>query len=115
MYLWWSVSQASHNEQGSDYQDQSQEKEETTQGKSAHYQKHEAFCGGFSVGGVMPARSKAQRRLMGACEHGADFASCPKHMTHQQMHDFAATPEKGLPVRISKKADKNLRRGYAGK
>ena len=48
----------------------------------------------------MPAESKSQRRLFGACEHGADFPECSKmrkSMTHEQMHDFAKTPEKGLP------------------
>lgn len=51
----------------------------------------------------MPAESKAQRRFFGACEHGADYASCPKHMTKDQMHDFAATKEKGLPEHVAKK------------
>ena len=51
----------------------------------------------------MPAVSKAQRRLFGACEHGASYAACPKGMTHEQMHDFAATKEKGLPERKEKK------------
>ncbi len=45
---------------------------------------------------------------MGACEHGANYAACPKGMTKQQMHDFAATPEMGLPAR--KKGNKTLRR-----
>jgi hypothetical protein len=63
----------------------------------------------------MPARSKAQRRFMAMCEHGIHTsANCPD-MTKDQLHDFAATPEKGLPVKVSKKADKNLRRGYGGK
>lgn len=39
---------------------------------------------------------------MGACEHGADYASCPKHMTREQMHDFAITKDKGLPEHVSK-------------
>lgn len=47
----------------------------------------------------MPAVSKAQQRLMAACEHGAGYSSCPKDMTKQQMHDFAATPRTGLPAR----------------
>lgn len=50
----------------------------------------------------MPAKSIAQRRLMGACEHGAGYASCPKGMSKGQMHDFATTPEKGLPMRKKK-------------
>lgn len=51
----------------------------------------------------MPATSVAQRRLMAACEHGAGYASCPKSMTKSQEHDFAKTPEKGLPERKDKK------------
>ena len=47
------------------------------------------------------ARSVAQRRLMGACEHGADWESCPKHMTKKQMHDFAVTKERGLPEHVA--------------
>jgi hypothetical protein len=50
----------------------------------------------------MPAESKSQRRLMGACSHGAKYASCPKGMTKAQMRDFASTPEKGLPMRVKK-------------
>ncbi len=45
---------------------------------------------------------------MAACEHGAGYASCPTGMTHQQMHDFAATPRKGLPVRVQKLAEGGL-------
>jgi hypothetical protein len=54
----------------------------------------------------MPAESKSQQRLMGAAEHGADFPLAKKlrkQMTHQQLHDFAAGPEKGKPERVSKK------------
>ena len=53
----------------------------------------------------MPARSKAQRRLMGAAEHGADFPMAQKirkSMSKSQMHDFAVTREKGLPRRVKK-------------
>jgi hypothetical protein len=52
----------------------------------------------------MPAKSQAQQRLMAACEHGAGWSSCP-NMTHQQFHDFAATPRTGLPVHVRKKYD----------
>lgn len=46
----------------------------------------------------MPAKSKAQRRFFGMCEHNPKAsANCPKGMTKEQMHDFAATKEKGLP------------------
>lgn len=47
----------------------------------------------------MPSVSQSQQRLMAACEHGAGWASCP-HMTHSQLHDFAATPRKGLPDHV---------------
>lgn len=51
----------------------------------------------------MPSVSKAQRRLMGAAEHGADFPMAQKlrqTMTHEQLHDFASTKEKGLPTHV---------------
>ncbi len=46
----------------------------------------------------MSSVSKAQRRFMGLCEHDPQHAKgkCPD-MTQQQFHDFASTPEKGLP------------------
>ena len=50
----------------------------------------------------MPAKSKAQANLMRAAEHGAQFPMAQKvraSMTHQQLHDFAATKTKGLPKR----------------
>ena len=50
----------------------------------------------------MPAKSKAQQQFMGICEHNPQHAQgqCPD-MTHQQFHDFAATPTKGLPQHVS--------------
>lgn len=51
----------------------------------------------------MPAKSKAQSNLMRAAEHGASFPlarSIRSEMTHQQMHAFAATPQKGLPAHV---------------
>lgn len=48
----------------------------------------------------MPSESKAQQRLMGAAEHGADFPMARKiraSMTHAQMHDFASGSMKGKP------------------
>lgn len=47
----------------------------------------------------MPATSIAQRRFFGGWEHDPEgmHGARPK-MTHEQMHDFAATPEKGLPM-----------------
>jgi len=53
----------------------------------------------------MPARSKAQRRLMGAAEHGATFPMAKAvrgSMSKSQMHDFSATKEKGLPKHVKK-------------
>lgn len=47
----------------------------------------------------MPAKSVAQRRLMGACSHGADYDSCPKGMSHEKMREYASTPERDLPKR----------------
>ena len=51
----------------------------------------------------MPARSKAQQRLFGACEHGVKLDACPKHMTKGQMRDYARTPRKGLPEHVKRK------------
>lgn len=51
----------------------------------------------------MPSVSKAQQRLMGAAEHGANFPMARKirqSMTHQQMHDFASGSEKGKPEHV---------------
>lgn len=51
----------------------------------------------------MPAKSKAQQRLMAAAEHGADFPMAKKiraSMTHEQMHDFAAGSMKGKPAHV---------------
>lgn len=52
----------------------------------------------------MPAKSKAQQRLMQAAEHGADFPLAKKlraSMTHQQLHDFAAGSEQGKPQHVT--------------
>jgi hypothetical protein len=54
----------------------------------------------------MPSLSQAQQRLFGAAEHGATFPLARKlraSMTHQQLHDFAATKRAGLPVHVPKK------------
>ena len=51
----------------------------------------------------MPAKSRAQQRLMQAAEHGADFPMARKvreSMTHAQMHDFAVGSEKGKPEHV---------------
>ena len=47
----------------------------------------------------MPATSKAQQRYMAIAEHNPGALRGPKpKMTHQQLHDFAATPTKKLPL-----------------
>jgi hypothetical protein len=59
----------------------------------------------------MPAKSKAQQRLMGAAEHGANFPMARKirsTMTGQQMHDFASGSEKGKPVHVGSHPHANL-------
>lgn len=50
----------------------------------------------------MPAVSKAQRIAMAIAEHHPEKLK-PENkglaeMTHKQLHDFASTPEKGLPA-----------------
>lgn len=51
----------------------------------------------------MPSTSQKQQIVMAIAEH--DPAKLYKRnrgllrMSHQQLHDFAATPRKGLPVR----------------
>ena len=53
----------------------------------------------------MPAKSKAQQRLMGAAEHGAQFPMAKQvraSMTLGQLHDFAVGPMTGKPTRVAK-------------
>jgi hypothetical protein len=52
----------------------------------------------------MPSVSRAQQRLMGAAEHGANFPMAKKvrsSMTMGQMHDFAMGSEQGKPQHVS--------------
>lgn len=54
----------------------------------------------------MPAPSKAQRRLAAIAEHDPD-AVYPSNrgilgMAKGQLHEFAATKEKGLPDKVAK-------------
>jgi len=52
----------------------------------------------------MPAKSKAQQRLMAGWEHNPRQMKGPRpDMTKAELHDFAATPTKGLPERVKKK------------
>lgn len=69
---------------------------------------------------MMPSNSKAQRHLMAAAEHGATFPMAKQlraTMSHRQLHDFAATPEKGLPAHVghpSRNLGKYLRAPLSG-
>jgi hypothetical protein len=51
----------------------------------------------------VPAVSKKQRRAMAIAEHHPEELSEKNSsllgMSHGQLHDFASTPEKGLPER----------------
>ena len=52
----------------------------------------------------MPAESKSQQIAMASAEHAPSKLYARNKamlgMTHQQLHDFAATKEKGLPKRV---------------
>lgn len=52
----------------------------------------------------MPARSKAQQRLIAAAEHGADFPMARKvraSMSRDQMHEFASGSMAGKPEHVA--------------
>jgi hypothetical protein len=58
----------------------------------------------------VPSVSTAQRRAMAIAEHHPEELY-PKNrgllgMTHQQLHDFASTKERGLPHYVKKKKKK---------
>jgi hypothetical protein len=61
----------------------------------------------------MPAESKAQRIAMAIAEHHPEDLYAKNKgladMTHKQLHDFAATPEKGLPEHVKKASYKHAR------
>jgi hypothetical protein len=54
----------------------------------------------------VPALSIKQRRVMAIAEHHPEKLRKANRglldMTHRQLHDFAATPEKGLPKKKRK-------------
>lgn len=60
------------------------------------------------MGELMPATSKKQQRLMAIAEHAPSKLFKKNRgvlkMSHDQLHDFAATKRKGLPMK--RKADK---------
>jgi len=49
----------------------------------------------------MPAKSEAQRKAMAIAEHAPEKLYARnkslKQMSHEQLHEFASTKEKGLP------------------
>jgi len=55
----------------------------------------------------MPAKSKKQRKLMGLAKHHPEKVykrnRAVTKMTKTQLHEFAATKEKGLPKKKKKK------------
>jgi hypothetical protein len=62
----------------------------------------------------MPSVSVAQRKLMGMAEHNPGAVSSKNRgvlkMSHQQLHDFASTSTKGLPVHVLSNKVKKLGR-----
>lgn len=60
----------------------------------------------------MPAKLQAQQRFMAIAEHepGKLRGKSPD-MTHEQLHDFAATPRKGLPKRAKESSHKTTKYG----
>lgn len=60
----------------------------------------------------MPATSKAQRQLFAIAEHQPDKLKNKKvlgSMSKEDMHDFASTPEKGLPEHVAKEKSEKLK------
>lgn len=55
----------------------------------------------------MPAISIKQRQAMAIAEHHPEKLKSKNKgllkMSHQQLHDFASTPEKGLPLKKGKR------------
>lgn len=56
---------------------------------------------------VMPAPSKAQRRLFAIAEHHPEQLNPEnRHLAdlpHKTLHEFASTPEKDLPYKVARK------------
>lgn len=64
----------------------------------------------------MPAKSKAQQRLMGAAEHGAKFPLAVKvreSMSPQALHDFASGSMAEKPTHVKKSRKKPDVRSYS--
>lgn len=60
----------------------------------------------------MPSVSKAQRIAMAIAEHSPSKLYSRnkglKKMSHQQLHDFASTSEKGLPFHVKRVLKRRL-------
>ena len=58
----------------------------------------------------MPAKSKSQRRAAAIAEHAPEELYAKNKgllkMSKKQLHDFASTKEKGLPVKVKKRKKK---------
>ena len=54
----------------------------------------------------MPAKSKKQQQMMSIAEHAPEKLHKENKgvlkMTHSEMHDYASTDTKGLPVKVKK-------------
>jgi hypothetical protein len=61
----------------------------------------------------MPAKSRAQRQVMGIAEHHPEKLYKRNRgllkMSKSQLHDYASTKEKGLPKRKGKRKNKMKR------
>jgi hypothetical protein len=62
----------------------------------------------------MPAESVAQREVMALAEHHPEKLHAANkgllNMSHQQLHEFADTKEKGLPAHVHKSAPYSMAR-----
>jgi hypothetical protein len=60
----------------------------------------------------MPAASKAQRRLMAIAEHHPEEVYAKNRgvlkMSHGQLHDYAATKEKGMAKHLNSMKSKGI-------
>jgi len=72
----------------------------------------------------MPAKSKAQQRLMAMAEHatpeqlkkaGPEVRGVASSMSHKQLHDFASGSEKGKPEHVHKKHEGRHGGGRGGR
>ena len=64
----------------------------------------------------MPAKSLVQQHLMALAEHHPEQVRGPMpHMTHAQLHDFAATKTGNLPEHVTKQSSalRRLAGGHA--